>query len=280
MPVFADVARSWSEGHLPLLSPYSWVCSNLAGEFQYGTFSIFVNAAVVSIWKFALTFPQQAAALSMTHLFVLAMGGYLLARGRKLSEPLSCNGRVRCDTQRLDHVLGRDQLVRRARRIAWLPWAWWGLERALDPRRGPLSFSLACAIRLPACDRRISLHRRNARGCHRLAHAQVVRHDKKNIGSVSDVLWRSAGTWPFGSGVAGLDRLHPRLGPTTRSRALAFSMARASGRIARLHFAELDSKLDQFFITRQSAHFGRTGVRFSRTRCINRRAGAATFTTR
>ena len=45
LPVFADVARSWSEGHWPILSPYSWVCGNLAGEFQYGTFSVFVNAA-------------------------------------------------------------------------------------------------------------------------------------------------------------------------------------------------------------------------------------------
>src|SRR5438874_8461165 len=89
LPVFADVARSWSEGHLPLLSPYSWVCSNLAGEFQYGTFSVFINAAIVLIWKFPLTFPQQAAALSMVHLFVLAMGGYLLARGRKLARPFS-----------------------------------------------------------------------------------------------------------------------------------------------------------------------------------------------
>src|SRR5205814_3530599 len=89
LPVFADVARSWSEGHLPLLSPYSWVCNNLAGEFQYGTFSIFINATVVLIWKFPLTFPQQAAALSITHLFVLAFGAFLLARDRKLSISLS-----------------------------------------------------------------------------------------------------------------------------------------------------------------------------------------------
>src|SRR5713226_1223777 len=89
LPVFADVARSWSEGHLPLLSPYSWVCSNLAGEFQYGTFSIFINAAVVGIWKFPLTFPQQAAALSITHLSVLAIGAFLLARNRRFSIALS-----------------------------------------------------------------------------------------------------------------------------------------------------------------------------------------------
>src|SRR5436853_4888955 len=69
LPVFADVARSWSEGHLPLLSPYSWVCGNLAGEYQYGTFSVFVNVLVILIWKFPLGFAQQAAALSMAHLF-------------------------------------------------------------------------------------------------------------------------------------------------------------------------------------------------------------------
>src|SRR6478672_10469406 len=89
LPVFADVARSWSEGHWPILSPYSWVCGNLAGEFQYGTFSLFVNAAVIFIWKFPLTFPQQAAALSIAHLFVLAVGAFLLARDRRLSIPLS-----------------------------------------------------------------------------------------------------------------------------------------------------------------------------------------------
>src|SRR5437588_1759525 len=89
LPVFADVARSWSEGHCPLLSPYSWVCGNLAGEFQYGTFSFFVNAAVILIWKFPLSFAQQAAALSITHLFVLAAGACFLARDRKLSMPLS-----------------------------------------------------------------------------------------------------------------------------------------------------------------------------------------------
>src|ERR1051325_9956476 len=89
LPVFADMARSWSEGNWPILSPYSWVCGNLAGEFQYGTFSVFINPAVILVWKFPLTFPQQAAALSIVHLFVLAIGAFLLARGRRLSVALS-----------------------------------------------------------------------------------------------------------------------------------------------------------------------------------------------
>jgi hypothetical protein len=135
LPVFADVARSWSEGHWPVLSPYSWVCGNLAGEFQYGTFSLFINAAVISIWKFPLTFPQQAAALSITHLFVLAIGAFLLARDRRLSIPLSIfvalvaslNGWIIC--------WGATDWLGALGAFTWLPWAWWGAERALNPQR-------------------------------------------------------------------------------------------------------------------------------------------------
>ena len=135
LPIFADVARSWSEGHWPLLSPYSWVCGNLAGEFQYGTFSLFVNAAVVLIWKFPLTFAQQAAALSMTHLSGLAIGAFLLARDRRFSIALSIfvalvaslNGWIIC--------WGATDWFGALGAFAWLPWAWWGAERALDQKR-------------------------------------------------------------------------------------------------------------------------------------------------
>src|ERR1044072_9248741 len=89
LPVFAYMARSWSEGHLPGLSPYSWVCGNLAGEFQYGVFSVFVNAVIIVVCKFPLTFSQQAAAVSIAHLFALAVGAFLLARDREFSVPLS-----------------------------------------------------------------------------------------------------------------------------------------------------------------------------------------------
>jgi hypothetical protein len=166
LPVFADVARSWSEGHWPLLSPYSWVCGNLAGEFQYGTFSVFVNAVVILIWKFALTFPQQAAAVSITHLFVLAIGAFLLARDRlRIHEvvespssqpsPSGRGGRP----SRLVRELGNSSIslsifvalvaslngwiicwgatdwFGALGAFAWLPWAWWGAERALDRQR-------------------------------------------------------------------------------------------------------------------------------------------------
>jgi hypothetical protein len=135
LPVFADMARSWSEGHWPILSPYSWVCGNLAGEFQYGTFSIFVNAAVILIWKFPLAFPQQAAALSIAHLFVLAIGAFLLARDRGF--PLSLSIFVALIGSLGGWIIcwGATDWFGALGAFTWLPWAWWGAERALDSRR-------------------------------------------------------------------------------------------------------------------------------------------------
>jgi hypothetical protein len=140
LPVFADMARSWSEGHWPILSPYSWVCGNLAGEFQYGVFSVFVNAVVIVVWKFPFTFPQQAAAVSIAHLFAFAVGAFLLARDRQFSVSLSIfaaligalNGWVIC--------WGATDWFGALGAFTWLPWAWWAAARALDPQRSKLRF--------------------------------------------------------------------------------------------------------------------------------------------
>ena len=135
LPVFADMARSWSEGHWPILSPYSWVCGNFAGEFQYGTFSLFVNAAVVVIWKFPLAFPQQAAALSIAHLFALAIGAFLLARDRGFSVALSIFVALVASLSGWIICWGATDWFGALGAFTWLPWAWWGAERALDSRR-------------------------------------------------------------------------------------------------------------------------------------------------
>jgi hypothetical protein len=140
LPVFADMARSWSEGHWPILSPYSWVCGNLAGEFQYGVFSIFVNAVIILVWKFPLTFPHQAAAVSIAHLFALAVGAFLLARDRRFSVQVSIfvaliaalNGWIIC--------WGATDWFGALGAFTWLPWAWWGAARALDPGRSKWRF--------------------------------------------------------------------------------------------------------------------------------------------
>ena len=130
LPVFADVARAWHEGHWPLLSPYSWACSNLAGEYQYGTFSVFINAVVVAVWKFSLTFAQKAAALSVTHMAVLAAGAYLLARVRKLPASLAVGVGLIASLNGWEMGWGATDWFGALAAHAWLPWCWWAFEVA------------------------------------------------------------------------------------------------------------------------------------------------------
>src|SRR4029453_17543076 len=97
-------------------------------------------SVVIVVWKFPLTFPQQAAAVSIVHLFALAVGAFLLARDRQFSVPLSIfvalitslNGWIIC--------WGATDWFGALGAFTWLPWAWWGAARALDPRRGKWRF--------------------------------------------------------------------------------------------------------------------------------------------
>jgi hypothetical protein len=140
LPVFADMARAWNHLEFPLLSPYSWVCGNLAGEFQYGVFSVFINALIICVWKLPLTFSQQSAVVSIAHLAVLSAGGFMLGRGRQLSIPLSIfvalvaslNGWIIC--------WGASDWFGALGAFTWLPWAWWAAERALDSTRSRWRF--------------------------------------------------------------------------------------------------------------------------------------------
>ncbi len=160
------MARSWSEGHWPILSPYSWVCGNLAGEFQYGTFSVFVNALVVLIWKFPLAFPQQAAALSIAHLFV-SRDWRIFARTRsRVFSRLIHLCRADCLVKRLDHLLGGDRLVRCARRIHLVAMGVVGSGTRSGFAANKMAVPLARALRLSARHGGISLHGFNAAAPH------------------------------------------------------------------------------------------------------------------
>jgi len=91
--------------------------------------------AVVLIWKFPLTFPQQAAALSITHLFVLAIGAFVLARDRGFSIPLSIFVALVASLSGWIICWGATDWFGALGAFTWLPWAWWGAERALDQQR-------------------------------------------------------------------------------------------------------------------------------------------------
>ena len=218
-----------------------------------------MNAAVVLIWKFPLTFPQQAAALSITHLFVLGMGGYLLARGRHLSSPLSMmvalvaalNGWIIC--------WGATDWFGALGAFTWFPWAWWAMERALDPRRSRWRFLwpapfvyLLVTGGFPYTVLMLGL----------LAVWLAI----KTLGETRKLL----SLWPLAVGLflgfglsapawlALIDYVRGSAGKCG-----AFPMARAPGGPARFYAAELDGELVGFFHAIAPAHSHGNGVRFS-----------------
>jgi hypothetical protein len=123
-----------------LLTQSSWVSGNLAGEYQFGTFSPVVNGCILAIWSLGLPLAGRAAAFSLVHLFVLASGSFVLARSRGLGPPLATfvalvatlNGWMIC--------WAATNWIPALTSFAWLPWAWWALEHAAAARGAPQSW--------------------------------------------------------------------------------------------------------------------------------------------
>lgn len=137
IPVFEEINRAWRAGEWPLLTQSSWVCGNLAGEYQYGTFSLFINLCILAIWSLGLPLSGKAAAFSIVHEFVLATGAFTLARSRGLAPPpatfvalvAALNGWIIC--------WGATNWIAGLTSFAWLPWAWWALEHTAPVRSAP-----------------------------------------------------------------------------------------------------------------------------------------------
>ena len=140
LPALLDMARAWQAGEAPLLSPSSWFGGALAGELQHGTFSIFVQLVVVLIWTLELTLPATAALFSMIHLAVLAAGTFALARQRGLADELATLAALVASLNGWIISWAATDWISTLTSFAWVPWAWWGLERALDRGGGAARF--------------------------------------------------------------------------------------------------------------------------------------------
>ena len=140
LPAFEEINRAWRAGEWPLLTESSWVCGNLAGEYQYGTFSVFINACIVVIWSLGLSLPAKAAAFATAHQAVLAAGSFTLARSRGITRPLATLVAVVACLNGWNICWAATNWIAALTAFAWLPWAWWAMERtvALPQARWPV----------------------------------------------------------------------------------------------------------------------------------------------
>ncbi len=132
---FRDVARSWSHGEFPLLSPSSWRGGALAAEYQFGVFSVFETACVLLVFGSGLPLPLAAAALSTIHVVVLAAGAFRLARRRGLTADLAMMVALVGSLSGWITIWGATNWFPALASFAWVPWVWWALERAGEERQ-------------------------------------------------------------------------------------------------------------------------------------------------
>jgi hypothetical protein len=142
LPAFAEVARAWQQGELPLLSRSSWRGGALAGEYPYGALSPFLTLCVVPLFGLDLPLPLIAAALSITHLAVLAAGAFRLARLRGLSPEAAALVALVASLNGWIFFWGARIWSPCLVSFAWLPWFWWVLERGRMGASGPARFAL------------------------------------------------------------------------------------------------------------------------------------------
>src|ERR1041385_4502800 len=145
--------------------------------------------------------------------------------------------------ERLDHLLGRDGLVWRARRVRLVAVGVVGNGTRARFAAHPLAISLAGAFRLSRSDRRIPLHGFDAGVDCGLAGDSFVRPNAKTYGDRTARSWNSSWSRPGGAGVARAPRLRSRLGAHGSGQRGAFSMARSTLGVTRIPSFEMDRQL-------------------------------------
>jgi hypothetical protein len=142
LPATREIARALSEGNLPILTARNWFGAALAGEFQHGVFSLSTLVVCWFVWQLGLSLPATAAALSLFHLSVAAAGAFRLARARALDVSQATLVGVVTGLNGWLIFWGKGWYPS-VTSFAWVPWAWWALERALAPERRALDIVLS-----------------------------------------------------------------------------------------------------------------------------------------
>jgi hypothetical protein len=131
LPGSREVARAWSGGRYPLLTQSSWLSASLAGEYQYGVFSVARTLIELAVWNVPLSVPlsmtARAAALFLVYLAIAAAGAFLLARRYGVRTSLALMVALAAGLNGWTLWWATTWFAGIAG-LAWLPWYWLALR--------------------------------------------------------------------------------------------------------------------------------------------------------
>ncbi|MEE8307679.1 MAG: hypothetical protein V3R81_10470 [Gammaproteobacteria bacterium] len=138
LPVMLEIGEALSQGEWPVLSEHMWHGGNLAGEYQYGLFSVVVLGLNWLIFNLDFSLSGKATLLVGVYQLILANGIYQLARQRELAIEWALFAAVGGALSSWLLYWGRSWFPALAS-FAWLPWLWWALEGLYRDQRDTAS---------------------------------------------------------------------------------------------------------------------------------------------
>jgi hypothetical protein len=132
-------------GRLPFLDPHMWTAGNYLAEGQWGVFNplIWLFGVFTRVVGDALL---AVTAIKIVMLGVMALGVHLLARSFGASAPWAAAAGVLATLGGFTVYMDAPSWTTGLLASAVFPWAWWGLRRLVEDRRGPLPFLVASAL--------------------------------------------------------------------------------------------------------------------------------------
>jgi hypothetical protein len=127
LPGSREVTRALAAGELPLLTPYSWMCAALGGEYQFGIFSVFRMLLETLAWLLPFSLTGRGAFLFIVHASIAAAGAYRLARSYDAAVPHAMMVAVVAALNGWILWWGTTWYPGVAS-FAWLPWYWLALR--------------------------------------------------------------------------------------------------------------------------------------------------------
>lgn len=140
LPICTEIDRALREGSYPLLSINSWYGGDLVGEYQHGTFSVVHILIILFVYQLHLSLPSTAAALVGIYQVILATGSFRLARHLGLTVPNAMVATLAATLNGYMFYWGAWNWMNVLSSFAWLPWAWWAMQFAVDRPQGRWRF--------------------------------------------------------------------------------------------------------------------------------------------
>lgn len=140
LPGYLDIHRALHEGSYPLISSSSWFGGDLAGEYQYGVFSLAHLLIIFVVFQWKLGLLGTVVSLIAIYEAILASGAFRLARRIGLTVPNAMIASLAATLNGYTFYWAAQNWFPAMASFAWLPWAWWAMLVALDRRHGAWRF--------------------------------------------------------------------------------------------------------------------------------------------